>query len=199
MGAGRDRQREETRQKLFDAALEIFRRDGVQNARIEDIAERAGTSRAAFYFHFPAREDVLAAVLLASKARVAEAIDALPADLPINEVLDAVATSIGAEWQDDPKLFSEVGAVALRGTGANARADEDPVRRAVGARFERAVAEGTLIDTVPAQMIADLFLLNQFAIAFSWSADPFMPLAPMLQGAALLFLTGAQQDRRKRR
>jgi AcrR family transcriptional regulator len=196
VSSGRDRQRAETKQRLFDAALEIFRRDGVQNARIEDITALAGTSRAAFYFHFPAREDVLLSVLHASEARVGREVAALPADLPIIDVLGQVAELIAAEWEHEPSLFSEVGAAALRRASQNV--DESPTRSALGERFERAIAEGEVIDAVPAQMLADLFLLNQFAITLSWSADPRMPLAPMLNGAALLFMTGAQKARRSR-
>src|SRR5262245_55871027 len=110
----RDRQREETRQKLFLAALEIFRRDGVHNARIEDIAERAGTSRAAFYFHFPVREDVLVAVLAGSEERVARGVAAVDPDLPITDLLTGTAELIAEEWHHEPKLFADVGAVALR-------------------------------------------------------------------------------------
>ncbi len=37
----RDKQREETRRRLYHAALEIFCRDGVANCRIEDIVDEA--------------------------------------------------------------------------------------------------------------------------------------------------------------
>src|SRR5205085_7825923 len=55
----RDLQREETRHKLYEAALEVFRRDGVAAARIDDITRAVGTSRGTFYFHFPTKEHVL--------------------------------------------------------------------------------------------------------------------------------------------
>src|SRR5512142_2776314 len=41
---------------LLDAAREEFARAGVENARVEDIARRAGISQGAFYLHFPTKE-----------------------------------------------------------------------------------------------------------------------------------------------
>src|SRR5690606_227101 len=55
----RDRQREETHRRLFETALDLFRRDGIEAASIEEIANRAGVSRGTFYFHFPTKDDVL--------------------------------------------------------------------------------------------------------------------------------------------
>lgn len=195
----RQRQREETKRRLFEAALEIFRRDGVQSARIEDIAALAGTSRPAFYFHFRTREDVLIAVLEASEERVGRAVAELPRELELPEVFAAVARLIAEEWRDDPKLFAEVGAVALRRASVTAPAPDSSVRMELGRRMERAIERGEAIDAVPAQMLADLFLLNQFAVAFAWSSSPELPLAFVLEGAATLFLTGAQKDRREAR
>jgi len=55
----RDRQRNATRQKLYEAALAEFAREGFDAARVSDIARKAGMSRAAFYVHFPTKEHVL--------------------------------------------------------------------------------------------------------------------------------------------
>jgi len=48
-----------TRTRIAEAALEEFRRAGVDGASVSRIAERAGVSRPSFYFHFPTKEHVL--------------------------------------------------------------------------------------------------------------------------------------------
>ena len=58
-GGPRDRQREETRERLFRAALEEMRRTGVAAAQVDRIVAAAAVSRGSFYFHFPTKEDVL--------------------------------------------------------------------------------------------------------------------------------------------
>ena len=55
----RHRQRIATRDRLFKAAMSEFRRVGYAHAKIQRIADLAGTSVGSFYFHFPDKEDVL--------------------------------------------------------------------------------------------------------------------------------------------
>jgi len=55
----RARQRADTRERLFEAALAEFRECGVSAAQIDRIARTAGVVRGTFYFHFPTKDDVL--------------------------------------------------------------------------------------------------------------------------------------------
>jgi AcrR family transcriptional regulator len=52
-----------TRQRMIDAARQIFERDGYGKAVVVDIAVAAGVSRATFYLHFQKKSDVFLAVL----------------------------------------------------------------------------------------------------------------------------------------
>ncbi|MCX7710276.1 MAG: TetR family transcriptional regulator [Clostridia bacterium] len=52
-----------TRQKILDAAMKIFSRDGYANARLEDIAAAAGVTRGAVYHHFGGKPEVYTALL----------------------------------------------------------------------------------------------------------------------------------------
>jgi AcrR family transcriptional regulator len=55
----RRQQRDFTRQRLVDAARELFMRNGTRGTSIDDIAKAAGTSRATFYAHFIDKQDVI--------------------------------------------------------------------------------------------------------------------------------------------
>ncbi|MGD0699681.1 MAG: TetR family transcriptional regulator [Trebonia sp.] len=57
---GRDAQRQQTRQRVYQAALAEFKRTGMAAADVGDIAAAAGVARGTFYFHFPTKEHVLA-------------------------------------------------------------------------------------------------------------------------------------------
>lgn len=50
--------REVTHRQLVEAGLLCFLENGFAATRVEDIAERAGFSRGAFYFHFKTKEEV---------------------------------------------------------------------------------------------------------------------------------------------
>ncbi len=62
--------------RLLDAALECFRRLGIQRARVEDIASAAGMARTAVYRFYPSKRAIAAAVvarvLLTDEARLAD-------------------------------------------------------------------------------------------------------------------------------
>jgi AcrR family transcriptional regulator len=59
----RSRKGVETRARLIAAAKEIFERDGFLDARISDIAEKAGLSHGSFYHYFESKEEVFREVV----------------------------------------------------------------------------------------------------------------------------------------
>ena len=67
---GRDAQRQQTRQKVYAAALAEFKRTGMAAADVGDIAAAAGVARGTFYFHFPTKEHVLAELERHEEARL---------------------------------------------------------------------------------------------------------------------------------
>lgn len=56
-------QKEQTRQRLLDTALELFESKGYAATTIDDIAAAAGTTRVTFYAHFPSRRAIMAALI----------------------------------------------------------------------------------------------------------------------------------------
>lgn len=65
----------ETRQRLLDAAAEVFARRGMQQGSIEEVAERAGFTKGAFYANFASKEELFLAMLDDRFARHLEEID----------------------------------------------------------------------------------------------------------------------------
>jgi AcrR family transcriptional regulator len=57
------RRREETRQRIADAALPVFARSGYERATVDEIVREAGYSKGAFYVHFESKEDLFWAML----------------------------------------------------------------------------------------------------------------------------------------
>jgi AcrR family transcriptional regulator len=48
-----------TRDRILDIALELFSEQGYDKTSLRDIAERLGTTKAALYYHFARKEDIL--------------------------------------------------------------------------------------------------------------------------------------------
>ena len=55
--------RDETRDKLFEAAARVFEEQGIGGASIEVIAAAAGFTRGAFYSNFKSKDELIIAML----------------------------------------------------------------------------------------------------------------------------------------
>lgn len=174
--------------------MEIFIRDGVANCRIEDIALKAEVSRAAFYFHFPSKDDVLLELLREAETPTLEAINALPPDAPLQSVFDALIKNTAAFWavEGRSRLLVEMFSVSMRRTTILNDREAEVIRAAMGKRFEAAAARNELSPVVPPEVLADFYLLNVFAAMASWGVQPIMPLVDMLNGVTTLFMNGAK-------
>ncbi len=189
----RDRQREETRRRLFEAALEVFRRDGFHGCRIDDIARRAEVSRAAFYFHFPSKDDVLLEFAVRSEGPMAQAIDALPKGIALPVLLREVAGQWTRFWKDEPKLIVDTMAVQLRAEASRARENRvGLLRAAVARRFVDAADQ--LAPTLAPEALADFFQMTCLAALTRWATTPTVPLELLMEGAVQLFLSGAKRS-----
>ena len=52
-----------TKEKILDAALDIFSRKGFYNTKLDEIVEASRTSKGAIYFHFPNKERLFLALV----------------------------------------------------------------------------------------------------------------------------------------
>ena len=190
MSTGRDRQREETRRRLFDAALLVFREQGVDESRIDDIAQRAGVSRGTFYFHYPSKDDVLLQLMMETQVAMVDALEAVATDAPIADVLGVVAARMAAQWQADPGMLAEIGMVALRRTAQNLSdlKESHPLQAALIPPLRRAAERGEIGELIPPELLSEFFLVNQFGAALAWCGNPMVPLEELLQNVVTFFL-----------
>ncbi len=114
----RRRRREETRQRLMEAALGVFARNGYERATVDEIVRDAGFSKGAFYVHFEAKEDIFWAMLEERISRQQEAFrEAADTTLPVAKNLQLILSSLFALAHEEPQwsaLFMEFVAHASR-------------------------------------------------------------------------------------
>jgi len=94
--AGVTRRRAQTRERLIDAAYEVFAELGIRDAPVELICERAGFTRGAFYSNFASKEELFLAV---HEVQAQERVDRLRS---------AVAAAIDGADISDPGVATEV-------------------------------------------------------------------------------------------
>ncbi|MFR9726820.1 TetR/AcrR family transcriptional regulator [Streptomyces sp. MS19] len=59
MAHSHQQRRSDTRQRIQDIALELFAEQGYDKTSLREIAERLGVTKAALYYHFKAKEDIV--------------------------------------------------------------------------------------------------------------------------------------------
>lgn len=57
--AGTDERRTDTREQIRDVALELFAEQGYEKTSLREIAERLGVTKAAVYYHYRTKEEIL--------------------------------------------------------------------------------------------------------------------------------------------
>ena len=62
-GTSRTREPEGTRNRILDAALNIFSNKGYHDTRMDEIVDASHTSKGAIYFHFPNKERLFLALV----------------------------------------------------------------------------------------------------------------------------------------
>src|ERR1700755_513601 len=79
------------RERLLEAAGELFYADGVQSVGIDRVIERAGVAKASLYSTFGSKEELVRAYLDERHARIVgrlrSAVDAIDADNPVARIL----------------------------------------------------------------------------------------------------------------
>jgi AcrR family transcriptional regulator len=66
--------RGDTRARILDIALELFAEHGYEKTSLREIADRLGVTKAALYYHFRTKEDILAGIVDSMSAPIEEAI-----------------------------------------------------------------------------------------------------------------------------
>jgi AcrR family transcriptional regulator len=107
----RERKKEETKERIFKAALKLFKANGFEATTIDDIAEEADVAKGTFFNYFPRKEAVLGylgAMWIEEAEQRAETIlqEPGPAQARIIEMLAEFA----GFYEEDPALSVHVAA-----------------------------------------------------------------------------------------
>lgn len=173
------------RDRLLEAASELFYAEGLRAVSVDKIIEHAGTTKVTFYRHFKSKDDLVVAYLERTAVQEREAIDG------------AIASSNG-DVDDGLRLLSEQFERMACGPGfrgcafTNAAAEypdaDSPIRRVIRAQrdwtrktFERLLAPLGLPD--PAAVADDLTMLRHGALVAAYIGDPSTVAASFLRSS----------------
>jgi AcrR family transcriptional regulator len=168
----RERQRAATRERLYEAALAEFRRQGFEHASVSEIARAASVSRPSFYAHFPTLDHVLFELAWRLALRIVRRLEGATS---LRATLDRLADAL-IEAEDavgDAALFREMISVfARRSPAPGIDPSEIPVLADLMRRFEAAREAGELRGGMPAERAARLCLSGVFGHLLGVEAAP---------------------------
>lgn len=165
---GREAQRLETRQRVYEAAVAEFKRTGTADADVGAIVVAAGVARGTFYFHFPSKEHVLEQVERDLVVRLAAELDRSlrqPHDV-WSTLQEIVRLVIAAEGRMGSRLFCDV--LAMHFSMSRPQSFGKPTDHPLVARLANDIADaqnaGIVHPDADAAKSALFFLLGLYAL-----------------------------------
>ncbi len=124
----RSRKGVETRARLVAAAKEVFEQDGFLDARISDIAERAGLSHGSFYHYFDSKEEVFREVAAEVEERLSEPFNSVILDpsstaSPYERIREAIRQHLES-YRDEARIMRVIEQVSRFDEHVNAMRNE---------------------------------------------------------------------------
>ena len=173
----RERKKEETKQRIFKAAIRLFRERGFPSTTVDDIAERADVAKGTFFNYFPRKEAVLAYL---SEQRLEEAeangAEILAAKKPARQKLIDIYVDASKAYAEDRELSSFVINELFRMSFSPAEETGRRWDQLIGRVYEQGRESGELRREVdPARAIAVLTSIY-YALLYIWSCCPDMDM-----------------------
>lgn len=171
----------QTRQDLLAAALTVFSHKGYEAARLEDIAEIAGVTRGAIYFHFDNKAGLFMALVQDASALGAKAIDqAVKGGGSFAEITKRILVNTLSLLEED-RRFREVMALSLSVRESSPELADFSRRRSeealslvenISGFFQMGISQGDLRADLDPSTMARALLAYQNGLAMLWLANP---------------------------
>ncbi|MEV1249027.1 TetR family transcriptional regulator [Nonomuraea sp. NPDC050022] len=192
----RERKKQATRDALMAAALQLAMERGLDNVRVEDIAEAAGVSPRTFSNYFSSKWEALAARHVDRTRHSARVLRDRPPGEPLWE---AVRRAMLAPWENAERTMQapspEMRAALRLLTSAPAMEGESlRVLFSADAELAAAVAERTGTDherdLYPQLVATAVITATQTAVRHWLLVEPAVPLLPLIEEAMRQLATG---------
>lgn len=192
----------DTRQSIIRAALELWAErgyaTGVEDTKAEEIAARAGVSKATFYLHFARKDDILLETgWMTTKVFYEDTLKALVEGGTAETVIDDVTVRLCRRMDKVPRpvLQRILRAQANSATGQpewEAGGEHYGFQRGFALIFLQAQQDGGLPQTVTAASLAAMFEAMLYSSLREWAYDSGADLLTMLRERFAVLLAGAR-------
>ena len=189
----REDSREQTRQRLMDAAQKLIARKGLDAASVENIAAAAGYSRGAFYSNFKSKDDLFIELLRCDHVKATQELESLrTSDLPVDQIQARARDIYAHMFRDNESFMNWTEARMLAARDARFRVKLEALmgeKRAQIAKFIQYFYDRVGVDPVmsPEKMAMGFMSLAEGVRLFMMSS-PMEMTAPTAESLLALFV-----------
>jgi AcrR family transcriptional regulator len=175
MQRGRYRKGDASRERILDAATELFAARGYAGAGVDRLAERSGIAKTAIYYHFGNKEGLLAAVLERTATQWIDGIQqaSRQAGDPLGR-LERALSGMRAMLEERPwilKLF-QILTLEVAEEKPEIRATLQAIVRRARAAITTGMRESLGVDVAGADDVAGMMLAALDGISLGMHIDP---------------------------
>jgi AcrR family transcriptional regulator len=190
----------DTRQAIIKAAVELWGErgyaSGIDDTTAEEIAARAGVSKATFYLHFARKDDILLETgWVTTKVFYEDVLKALLQPRPPDEVIDDVTVRLCRRIEKVPRLaMQRILRAQVNSLGPGKRQDDEEhfgFQRGFALIILQGQQAGDLPQTVTPDSLGGMFEAMFYESLREWAYDEADLLATLRERFAVL-LAGAR-------
>ncbi len=169
----RERKREQTKQGLLNAAVELFIANGYDETTIDDIAAAADVAKVTFYYYFKSKEELMLEIKENAVQEVLSRSETLLAEqIAAAEILHALITDIGRWTEKNWQLLKAFSAQRLSPAAKGNDCDDPEKPLRFVALLEQIIKHGQTTGyfrkEMDAQSIAHFTMLAIMNEQFRW-------------------------------
>jgi AcrR family transcriptional regulator len=190
----RDDSREQTTQRLLDAAQKLIAKKGLEAASVENIAAAAGYTRGAFYSNFNSKDDLFIELLRRDHEKATAELNALRRDtsLPVDHVQSRARDIYGQIYRDNESfmIWTEARMLAVRDARFRAKLNALMTeKRAQIADFIRYFYERVgVAPSVPPEQLAMGFMSLAEGVKLYMMSSPAEMTGPIAESLLTVFV-----------
>jgi len=164
---------EETRERILEAALQLFREKGFDETTMRDVAAAAEMATGAAYYYFRSKEELVMALYVRSNEEKRTFLpDAIAKSADLKKRLRAIIDVNFQQFADHRRLFRALARIGMDPAHPlSPFAKETAPMRDEGIDYFRAALEGTKVPKDLAAILPRLLWLYQLGLILFWVYD----------------------------
>jgi AcrR family transcriptional regulator len=190
----RQRRREETAEKIFLAAMELFVHKGFAQTTVEEITRAADVGKGTFFNYFPSKEHILGYLIERQKGAVeAHVLLARKGTVKVPEVLARLGRRLTSFPAKSPQMARTMIAAFLASNDVRTKIATEMAlgRRWLAEIVEMGQERGELRRNLSPMTMAWTFHRALIGTVLLWAVDPSSPLEKQVSDTIEMVMAGA--------